>query len=105
MITTTSYGSWARYTSGLAMTPRDMVGEVLSEMPDPIIDLVTKAYRDRINAALPDSVSLCGDEFYGPAYEADKDFEGYPLTGDGTLDIAAIIDNVDFWIIPQELEE
>lgn len=44
------------------------------------------------NNALPDTVTLSGAEFYGPADPADYDW-------DGDLDITAIIEAVDFWEI------
>lgn len=50
------------------------------------IAAVAAAYRDAINAALPEGVMLCGDQFYGPA--------------DGLgVDLAEIVNAVDFWDI------
>ena len=66
-----------------------------------MVSAVAAAYRAAINAALPDEVQLCGDEFYGPAFELDT--AGYPVDEDGRLDIAAIIDGIDFWGIVDQL--
>ena len=62
---------------------------------------VARDFAAAINAALPDSVQLCGDEFYGPAGFEVVDFEadGFPVDDDGALDIGAIIEGVDFWAI------
>lgn len=98
MTITQSYGSYNTY-SRYELTVEEGVHGALDEMPDIDLGKAVQTYRDAINAALPDSVSLCGNEFYGPAYEHDCDFDGYPMDEDGSLDIAAIIDGIDFWEI------
>lgn len=109
MTTTTSYGNWHQKSRG-GLTLRGDVADALlagcdyNDYTDEQIDAVADAYRDAINAALPDSVSLCGDEFYGHAYEADcADQTNYPHDEYGTLDIPAIIDGVDFWDIVENV--
>lgn len=106
MTTTTSLGFWHGYTGDYFNTLHDAVADALAvtgeslaatgEYDYGLVDRVADAYRVAINDALPDSVQLCGDEFFGPAYEADRgDFAGYPLDADGGLDIAEIIAGVD----------
>jgi hypothetical protein len=53
------------------------------------------AYRAAIEAALPGDVSLCGDQFVGPAAPDAGDWDGYPQTDNGGLDIQACVDEVD----------
>lgn len=98
MITTTSYGSWANHVrdGGGTLTVHAYVEASLGNWPGIDVDAVANDFRDAINTALPDSVQLCGDEFYGPHYS--DGFDGYPLR-DGGLDIGAVIDSVDFWEI------
>ena len=104
MTTTTSYGSWNRATGDSSLTLHGSVESALNgEFTEAEVDQVADLYREAINAALPDSVALCGDEFYGPYYEADYDFDGYPQNEDGFLDLAAIVEGVDFWEIVEEV--
>lgn len=100
-IPTTNYGNWAADT-------RSSNGEPGADVLDYInggdadwrarvkssgaLDRMIKDYRDAINAALPNSVSLIGDQFIGPYYEKDRDW-------DGDLDIAAIVEGVDLGAI------
>lgn len=108
-ITTTSYGSWVRATDSSAFTLDGEVADALlagcdfNDYSDEQIAVVAAAYRAAINEALPPGVSLCGDEFYGPAYEKDCNFDGYPVDANGSLDIPAIIESVDFWGLVDEV--
>lgn len=98
MVTTTSYGTIANYTNSLSV--EDYIGDAIGSFGDDGYDVdgIAREFRETINAALPNGVSLAGNEFYGPYYEADRGFEGYPLSADGNMvDIAAIIESVDFW--------
>lgn len=104
MTTTTSYGNW----NDVHPTALTLAGEVEDslgrEYSDSEVRDITNAYRKAINEALPDSVSLCGDEFYGNAYPADcTDQADYPHDEDGDLDLAAIVDGVDFWDIVEDV--
>lgn len=105
MTTTTSYGSWASKVEHAGMTLEGTVCDALADAHFVTIhtEAIIEAYREAIAAALPDSVSLCGDEFYGPAYEADCDFDGFDLTEDGSLDINAIICAIDFYQIAERV--
>ncbi len=97
MTTTTSYGTWNNRVERLAANFEASVYEALGDFAgDYDIDAIKADYRAAINEALPDGVSLNGSEFYGPYYEADRDFVGYPHDEDGRLDIKAIVDGVDF---------
>lgn len=104
MTTTTSYGTWNnhgdRTNTTLEATVIDYINGGDSEWRERIeadgsFDAMISDYRQAINDALPDSVSLNGDEFYGPYYDADKDFDGYPTDEFGGLDIASIIEDID----------
>lgn len=97
-----SYGPWYRNVGDSSGTLLGQVESSLNgEFTDDEVTAVADAYRAAITAALPDGVQLCGDEFYGPAVELDT--AGYPVDEDGRLDIAAIIDGVDFWGIVERI--
>ncbi|MCB1290778.1 MAG: hypothetical protein KDB45_04510 [Mycobacterium sp.] len=99
---TCSYGSWYRNVGDSSGTVLGEVEDALDgEFTDDEVAAIAEAYRDAINEALPGEVQLCGDEFYGPAYELDT--TGYPVDEDGRLDIAAIVDSVDFWDIVERI--
>ncbi|MFD9965038.1 hypothetical protein [Amycolatopsis sp. NPDC058986] len=100
MPTTTSYGTWAnvsQYSLDLETSVSEAFGADGPEGFD--VDAIVSDYRDAINAALPDGVALAGNEFYGPAYDKDCHFDGYPLNEDGGLDLKAIVDEIDLFAI------
>ena len=100
MTTTTSYGTWVNHGDRSHLTVEDTVHVALGDfVEDHDTDGIAADYRAAINAALPDSVSLHGDEFYGPA-DGD-DWTGYPVTEDGALNINAIVEDIDFWPIAE----
>jgi prevent-host-death family protein len=100
--TTTEYGTWNFITKDESDTVEDMATEALGDyVGDYDVDAIVTEYRQAINEALPAGVSLNGDLFYGPAYDPDKDFDGYPVNDDGSLDIKAIVDSIDFWAIAE----
>jgi len=101
MTTTTTYGTWCTRVDHLSTSLENTVIDAFgSEGTDGFdLDAIISDYRAAINEALPSSVSLCGDEFIGPYYEADYDFDGYPLTDAGALDIKTIVSDVDLWEI------
>jgi hypothetical protein len=104
MTITCSYGTWNRTIDKHTLTLEQSVGDALNgEYTDEQVDAVTAAYRDAINAALPDSVSLCGNELYGPYTPGDDEFAGYPQDDEGDLDIAAIVAGIDFWAIVEKV--
>lgn len=102
--TTTSYGTWCNQVSPYSTSPDadvlDYINGGDSDWQELLeasgaLALIQSEYRDAINAALPDSVSLCGDEFIGPAYPEDGEFDGYPQDEDGALDLKAIIEGLE----------
>lgn len=101
--TTTSYGTWnnrvEHYSANLATTVVEALGDYGDDYD---VDALTAAYRDAINAALPDSVTLAGDEFIGPHRPDADEWDGYPTDEHGQLDIKAIVDGVDFWEIAEK---
>jgi hypothetical protein len=103
MTTTTDYGTWYNHTHHNTNPESDIVDFINGGGSDwcervestGAFDLMAHAYRDAIQAALPPGVHLTGDQFIGPAYDDDKDFDGYPENEDGDLDINAIIEGID----------
>lgn len=91
MTTTTEYGTWCnivdQYSVGVETTVMDgYFGSEGAEGFD--FEAIVDDYRDAINEALPDGVFLTGNEFIGPAYDADCHW-------DGDLDIKAIVDGIE----------
>jgi hypothetical protein len=108
MSTTTSYGTWASRVEDADATVERTVTNALADgmCGDTNTAAIVAAYRDAINAALPASVTLRGEEFFGPAGYEVVDFEsdGYPVDEDGGLDIDAVVRAVDFWEIVKQIE-
>jgi hypothetical protein len=113
-VTTTSYGTWNnhinQYSVGLHVDVVEALGDYANDYD---VDAIAADWRAAINDALPDSVTLSGDEFIGPAYADDQDWTGYPVEDvpdgledqlEGGLDIKAIVDGVDFWEIAKRHE-
>lgn len=97
---TTSYGTWANVYGG-PLTIRDEIDEALDDVPDEYApsDEIALAYENAVNQALPPGVILVGDEFYGPAYPDEGEFDRYPCDEDGALDLAAIVQSINVWEI------
>ncbi|WP_405149414.1 hypothetical protein OG589_14440 [Sphaerisporangium sp. NBC_01403] len=103
MTTTTTFGTWNNRVQDGELTVEQSVYVALGDYADDYdLDAVAADYRAAINDALPSSVSLCGDEFIGPYYAEDRDFDGYPTDEDDRLDIKAIVEGIDFWAIAAE---
>lgn len=94
----TSYGTWCNRINDLETSPEGGLNDYLGgQDPDEYdMDSIHAAYRQAIDDALPPSISLCGDEFIGPAYPEGDEFDGYPKDEDGALDLKAIIEGLDF---------
>lgn len=98
MTTTTDYGTWCtivdRYSTNLETTILDgYFGSEGAEGFD--FESIAADYHNAINDALPSGVALTSDQFIGPAYAEDQNFDGYPADECGSLDIKAIVDSVD----------
>lgn len=102
--TTTSYGTWTSRIDSLSTGPdADVLDHINGGDSDwrELLETsgarreIQAAYRDAIEAALPADVSLCGDEFIGPAHPEDAEFDGYPVDADGRLDLAGCIREID----------
>ncbi|MBD0743617.1 hypothetical protein [Streptomyces sp. CBMA152] len=102
--TTTSYGTWcnrvAQYSTSPDADVADYVGSGDSEWVERLqasgaLEQMQSDFRAAINAALPPSISLCGDEFIGPAYPEDGEFDDYPSDEDGSLDFKAMVEDID----------
>ncbi|MGW9371217.1 hypothetical protein ACWGVR_14540 [Streptomyces xanthophaeus] len=95
--TTTDYGTWCNLVNGSETSPETSLNDYLgAEDPDGYdMESIHLAYREAIDAALPPSISLCGDIFIGPAFPDDGEFDGYPADEvTGELDIKAIIEGI-----------
>ena len=109
MTTTTSYGTWcnrvAPFNSDVASSVADAVSGGDADWHDRMeaagaFDAIEIEYRCAIDAALPPEISLCGEEFIGPAYDEDcGDWSDYPHTEIGDLDYAAIVEGIDLMAI------
>ena len=108
MSTTASYGTWENRVEDADTTVERTVTNALADgmCGDTNTAAIVAAYRHAVNAALPASVTLRGEEFFGPAGYEVVDFEsdGYPVDEDGGLDIDAIVRAVDFWGLVKQLE-
>lgn len=102
--TTTSYGTWCNQVSPYSTSPDADVVDYIGGGDSDWLELVEKSgaleemqsdYRAAINEALPPSISLCGDEFIGPAYPEDGEFDGYPIDEYGGLDLKALLEDID----------
>lgn len=94
---TTSYGTWNNHGDRLALTVEQTVEEAFgSEGPAGFdVDSIVSEYRDAINDALPDGVTLTGNEFIGPAYRTDETWGPEAKNEDGELDIKTIVVGID----------
>ncbi|MEU4256249.1 hypothetical protein AB0B42_00780 [Streptomyces fradiae] len=104
MTTTTTYGTWGNRVAPYSTSPDADVIDYINGGDDDwrqliqdtgALEQMQREYRDAINEALPPSVSLCGDEFIGPAYPAEDEFDGYPTDEDGYLDFKAVVEDID----------
>lgn len=102
--TTTSYGTWCNRVSPYSTSPdADVLDYINGGDSDwqtlldesGALEQIQREYRYAIDAALPPSVSLCGDEFIGP-YEPDEgEFDDYPQDDYGFLDFKAMVEDID----------
>ncbi|MFD4547235.1 hypothetical protein [Streptomyces sp. NPDC058466] len=102
--TTTSYGTWCNQVSPYSTSPDVDVLDYINGGDNDwqtlldesgALERIQSEYRDAINEALPPSISLCGDEFIGPAYPEDDEFDGYPTDDYGSLDLKALLEDID----------
>lgn len=115
MTVTTSYGSWYNHT-GSNLTPsadiQDVMGgadsDWLQRMEDSgAIDDIERDWREAINEALPEGITLAGEEFYGP-HDSDPDYTDEIQDCDireiiNAIDLQDIIErhDVDLTFVPQ----
>jgi hypothetical protein len=105
MTTTTSYGTWNNRVESGELTVEQSVIVALGDYADDYdLNAIAADYRAAINEALPQGVSLNGDEFYGPYHREDATWGSDLEDEDGRLDIKAIVDGIDFWAIAAEHE-
>ena len=93
MTTTTEFGTWANHDSYVSV--EDTVTTFLGDyVQDYDVDGLVSAFRAAINAALPQEISLLGDQFYGP----------YPMPADASDVIDAAIASVDLGQLAAEYD-
>lgn len=111
--TTTSYGTWCNRVAPYSTSPDADVVDFIGGGPNDwqtLLDAsgalarIQSEYRDAINDALPDSISLCGDEFIGPWQPEDGEFDDYPRDEDDSLDFAAMVEDIDLTEIVERNE-
>lgn len=104
MTTTRDYGTWNNHGDRYNLSVEASIGDAINGgdadwrermESSGALDRIADDYRDAINDALPRGVALCGNDFYGPAYSEDCDWDGYPVTDTGGLDIREIVEGVD----------
>lgn len=110
--TTTSYGTWCNRVNTYSTSPDADVLDYINGGDNDwqqlleasgLLKNIQGEYRDAINDALPPYVSLCGDEFIGPA-DPDDEFDGYPVDEHGALDFKAMVEGIDLAAIVERNE-
>lgn len=89
MTTTTTYGSWITSGDGTLTIEDSITGALGDYSGDFDVEGLIQAYRAAIDEALPETISLCGNEFIG----------AYPMPDDATDQIRAAVATVDLWEI------
>lgn len=91
--TTTGYGTWNNHGDRSHVRVEDTVAVYLGEFVDDYdLDALVAAYRAAINEALPEGVSLHGDEFYGPH---PRDFDADLSSAIESVDLGALAEQHD----------
>lgn len=100
MVTTTIYGTWNNRVQPSDQNLESSVANALGDYAsDYDMDAVAADWREAINEALPENVTLAGEEFIGPYYDEDRTWVPDQEDEDGRLDLKAIVDGIDFWAI------
>lgn len=87
------YGSWGGFTHEARV--EDGIAAFLNEFADDYdVPGLVAAYRDAINEALPEGVSLHGDEFYGP-YPKPADMDELIREAITSVDLTPIAERFD----------
>lgn len=94
MPTTVSYGSWTTHGDALCATIENTIRDALADFaPQFDIDGIATEFRAALNTALPDGVTLDGNEFHGPDIPGDRP------------NLRAIIRTVDMFAIAARNEQ
>lgn len=111
--TNTEYGTWCnrinQYSTSLEADILDYINGGDNNWQERLeasgaLELIQDEYRQAINDALPDSISLSGDQFIGPAEPDDGEFGDYPAAKDGALNLKAIVEDIDLAAIVERNE-
>lgn len=106
MVTTTSYGTWVNHGDDSNATVEASIADAINGgdkdwrermESSGAMDDIARDWREAINEALPEGVTLAGNDFYGPAYDADASWEGELKIADVIkgIDLGAIIERHD----------
>ncbi|MFE0134499.1 hypothetical protein ACFWY6_23500 [Streptomyces sp. NPDC059037] len=111
--TTISYGTWCNRVNNFESNPDYSVDAYITNADPAWLELLDNSgalekirieYVQAINAALPPSISLSGDEFIGPWQPEEGEFDGYPTDESDGLDFAAMVEDIDLAAIVERNE-
>lgn len=88
MNATTSYGNFTNFAPESATLADYIAGALGDYAADYDLTAIETEVRAALNAALPEGVSLAGNELYGPYDERSRE-----------IDYPAVLGRVDFWEI------
>lgn len=83
---TTEYGTWISFGGSCTTLEEEVAAAIGKHTDDYDVSAIQKAYREAINNALPDEITLHESTFYGP--QPIKD-----------VNIIQILDSTNFWKI------
>lgn len=98
------YGTWANRVDKYVLSPDQEIDLYVGQGPEEWRRLLItsgalgeakSAYRSEIEKRLPSDVHLSGDQFIGPAYPDEGEFDGYPVDEYGRLDFAEMVADID----------
>lgn len=105
MTITTCYGTWSSLVNTISSSPeQDIDDHVQGDRygllaASGALAELQAAYRAAVDDALPPDVSLCGTEFIGPAVPEAGEWDGYPQTDSGHLDVRACVEEIDLGVL------
>lgn len=104
MTTTTGYGTWCNRVNQYSTSPDadvvdyinggDSAWQTMLQETGALEEIQT-AYRRAIDAVLPPSIALCGNDFIGPAFPDADEWDGYPTDNDGGPAFEELIEDID----------
>lgn len=86
----TSYGTWLNHTSGQATVRAQIESALGDRIGEFDVDAIERDYRAAIDLILPSTITLAGDEFYGPHPQPDS-------AADDIRDTLRVLNGDRFW--------